>query len=555
MAEAGSSGGPKLLPCTVSVDGREVCNVHASDGQRVLTVRAGGSDVQSDGLEADEDWHVGPLSRVVAAVPLLVARERHTHLVALTTETVVLLTPSNVDLRVQGMGEGERLQTALKKVTTAADLEAYLRELVQRAPEKAEQAAAHLAARGVGNLNVGHGDVRATDARVLLCVLVDQAQRQVLEAPVDSRFAAASASSVSEKSLLTLHLDDKERQLKHMRSRLEALMPEQSGVHEAMDRLSDRVRACSMLLHHPSLIPGGASVLAQAIQLTVNRKEWLGENALRPWAVAWRTFAQFSTRVPDVLLGLKSHLDQLLSATPPLPSLAAALAAAHNVCALVFDAALASSHVRSEGADGPRCSEVAAEEAEMLGVEHVVCLSSFHALGRVVVVVEELCAQCYAQAQAAGLGAEPRVLAIKETLVNLQALHLRVFDEGLQKRCFAKEHSEQVFAQHACALARGPICCKGTSALCISLLGPLMHKHVRTPIFNTQPTGARVWACVCYSLPGSVAAGAPRLRAFPRTPCCTACRSGHARAGIRIRLVRFRVSDWCVVLWGLGLGV
>jgi len=37
----------KLLPCTVTVDGRrEACNVHVTDGQRVLTVRTGGYDTE-----------------------------------------------------------------------------------------------------------------------------------------------------------------------------------------------------------------------------------------------------------------------------------------------------------------------------------------------------------------------------------------------------------------------------------------------------------------------------------------------------------------------------
>lgn len=35
----------KLLPCTVTVNGRrEACNLHVTDGQRVLTVRTGGYD-------------------------------------------------------------------------------------------------------------------------------------------------------------------------------------------------------------------------------------------------------------------------------------------------------------------------------------------------------------------------------------------------------------------------------------------------------------------------------------------------------------------------------
>ena len=37
----------------------------------------------------------------------------------------------------------------------------------------------------------------------------------------------------------------------------------------------------------------------QAVQLTVNRMDWLGENALRPWAVAWRAMAEVQT-YPDV---------------------------------------------------------------------------------------------------------------------------------------------------------------------------------------------------------------------------------------------------------------
>ena len=35
--------------------------------------------------------------------------------------------------------------------------------------------------------------------------------------------------------------------------------------------------------------------ILQAVQLTVNRMDWLGENALRPWAVAWRAMAEVLT--------------------------------------------------------------------------------------------------------------------------------------------------------------------------------------------------------------------------------------------------------------------
>jgi predicted nuclease with TOPRIM domain len=68
---------------------------------------------------------------------------------------------------------------------------------------------------------------------------------------------------MSEKQMLAIHLDQKERLMKDIRERLRRLIPEEQGVTEALDRLSDRVRACKSLLQHPSLVPGGTSVLAQ----------------------------------------------------------------------------------------------------------------------------------------------------------------------------------------------------------------------------------------------------------------------------------------------------
>jgi hypothetical protein len=64
-----TSGAPdlKMLPCTVTVDGREACNLHVTDGQRVLSVRKSGSPTDAGAnLDAEGDWHVGPNARVVA---------------------------------------------------------------------------------------------------------------------------------------------------------------------------------------------------------------------------------------------------------------------------------------------------------------------------------------------------------------------------------------------------------------------------------------------------------------------------------------------------------
>jgi len=209
-------------------------------------------------MEADEDWAEGPKGLVAASLHMLVDRERDTHLLVLTSEAVMLLTPTTLDARAHGAGDSERLPSVLKKALTPQDLEQHLRMLVQKAPD---QVAAQLAARGLSNVNV-----HAPDARVLFCVLMDQVVRDVLDTPVDAA--------------------EKDRLLKHMRAKLHELLPTQHGVHEAMDRLADRVRTCKKILEHPCLSSSGSSVLAQAMQLTVNRKDWLGENALRPWDVA-----------------------------------------------------------------------------------------------------------------------------------------------------------------------------------------------------------------------------------------------------------------------------
>ena len=48
-----------------------------------------------------------------------------------------------------------------------------------------------------------------------------------------------------------------------------------------------------------------------AIELTVSLPSWDGENQLRPWAVAWRTFCERSSKVEDVLSGVLKRLMQL----------------------------------------------------------------------------------------------------------------------------------------------------------------------------------------------------------------------------------------------------
>ena len=444
----------KMLPCTVTVDGPEACNVHATDGERVLTVRARGGETAPDGGEEDEDWHVGPHVRVSSAVTAVAARERHTHLLVLTGDAIVVLTPSNhIDLRAHGGGEGERLLGALRKAASAIDLERYLTLLVQQAPEKAENAAALLVSRGVDGISMD-GSVRpggAVDPRVLLCVLLEEVQKHVLERAIDERELAAGSNSLSEKNMLTLLLEQKDRQLRQVRAKLEQLMPEWPGLHEALARLSDRVHACAMIFRDPSLVPGGSSVLAQAVQLTVNRREWLGENALRPWAVAWRALAQFCTRVPDVLLGLSAHLEQLQAAPPPLPTLAVTLSDALSVCTLLFDASIkggspamnGSAPAPINGSAARWCSEAAAQEATAMGIEHMVCFSSLRALGHLVALVEDMCSRASVQARSAGLADDPRVFAVKQTLVALQSLHLRLLDDGLRAHSFDTAHVEQ----------------------------------------------------------------------------------------------------------------
>lgn len=52
-------------------------------------------------------------------------------------------------------------------------------------------------------------------------------------------------------------------------------MSSEHGLHEAMDRLCDRLRACSALINHPSLVPGGTSVLAQVLILLYTTKYYL----------------------------------------------------------------------------------------------------------------------------------------------------------------------------------------------------------------------------------------------------------------------------------------
>ena len=365
---------------------------------------------------------------------MLVDREKQTHAVVLTVEAVMLLTPSVIDERAQCTTDGERLQSVLKRATSVSSLEAYLKDVKNLAPEDAEEAAVRLTSVGLP----------ANEAEILFSLLVKQVVDQVVDVPVEPR-QGASATAGSEKDMLTMHLDSKERAMKQVRTKLEQLIPEHRGILEAMDRLGDRIRACNVLVRDPSLVPGGASVMAQAIQLTVNRKEWMGENALRPWAVAWRNFAQKSSRVADVLWGLKSHLEQLCDADVPLPTLAAALGDSLKLCRHLLGS-LRQLRLDS-GADAQSSAKMASEYAgyaDKLGVEHLVNRRSVAALGTLVEIVEKVCRRCADKARAAGSGADPRVLALKGSLLEFQLLHLDFFEYGHQQYCFDQRYLEEV---------------------------------------------------------------------------------------------------------------
>lgn len=149
-AEAGTNE-LRLLPCTVTVEGKEYINIHVTDGRRVLSVRARGEDEHESvdppagagELGEDDDWHVGPQGEeaaryryVVAAAPWLVGRERYTQMLLLTAEGVEALSPTPVEARAQGIGDSERFLAAVRKATRPEDLEKYLVRLVQQAPEK-----------------------------------------------------------------------------------------------------------------------------------------------------------------------------------------------------------------------------------------------------------------------------------------------------------------------------------------------------------------------------------------------------------------------------------
>jgi len=208
----------KLLPCTVTVNGRrEACNLHVTDGQRVLTVRTGGYDETEDGDHmADEDWAEGPKGLVAASLHMLVDRERYTHLLVLTSEAVTLLTPT--DARAHGAGDSERLPSVLKKAASARDLEDHLRKLLQKAPFGAldlhdlssDMLPLHGLSSAIRVVAAQLSQHTEDDRGVLLCVLMDHVVRDVLDTAVDA--------------------SEKERLLKHMRAKLHELLPEQHGV-------------------------------------------------------------------------------------------------------------------------------------------------------------------------------------------------------------------------------------------------------------------------------------------------------------------------------------
>jgi hypothetical protein len=62
-----------------------------------------------------------------------------------------------------------------------------------------------------------------------------------------------------------------------------------------------------------------------------------------------------------------------------------------------------------------RCGEEAAAQADDMGVEHLLCLSSWRALGELLAVVDETCMSCYAAARAAGKQSNTRTHAHTRT--------------------------------------------------------------------------------------------------------------------------------------------
>ena len=146
---------------------------------------------------------------------MLVDREKQTHSVVLTAEAVMLLTPSVLDERAQCTTDGERLQSVLKRATSVDGLAAYLKNVKDQAPEDAEEAALRLTSLGLP----------AGEVEILFCLLVKQVVDQVVDVPVEHR-QGASATAGSEKDMLTMHLDTKERTMKQVRAKLEQLMPE-----------------------------------------------------------------------------------------------------------------------------------------------------------------------------------------------------------------------------------------------------------------------------------------------------------------------------------------
>lgn len=377
---------------------------------------------------------------------MVVDREKHTYSVVLTVQAVMLLTPAVLDESAHSTTDGERLQSELKRAASSSDLEAYLRNLMGQ-PDKGEK----LKQTAIEQLN--RAGLQPSDVQILFCVLVKQIEEQVVDAPAETRQSAAPAAG-SEKDLLTVYLDHKERTMKQIRAKLEYLMPEQRGLLEAMERLGDRVRACNKLLRDPSLVHGGTSVLAQAIQLTVNRKDsWLGENALRPWAVALRSFASKNSRVADVLLGLRGHLEQLCDADLPLPTLASALGDSLKVCRTLLESLRPRMGGTLDTRAGVETAPDFTDDADIMGVEHLVNHTALSALGGLVDIVQKVCIRCLDKARAAGSPADPRVLALKGSLLEFQMLHLEFYEYGHQMHCFDKGHMDLV-ADSWCACSQ-----------------------------------------------------------------------------------------------------
>lgn len=283
-----------LLPPTAPPGGG-AC-VLVSDGRKVYSARPG----DGGGM-----WEAGPEGEVLGCEALaerpggLTVEERLRKgacSLILTPQSVVLLVPRTMDAASDAAGpawgckDGGLFEALDNKADARSALQAFM-----------QTDAYHEAAQRIG----GDDAVR---------LLIDAVLSKVADGPMDASASTSDAAGTGggEKRAFEKFLADKARLIKKYAEMTSVLFSadEFASLRICLARLVYRVEAARRLLDAPTLFPQ-ASLLSDAIEVTVAMPSWHGENSLRPWAASWRAYCEGCSRCEDVLTGVLSRLNQV----------------------------------------------------------------------------------------------------------------------------------------------------------------------------------------------------------------------------------------------------